>query len=99
MKKYYIATYEGGAQYEPAEGGYYVPVLELDTVSRDQYSEKHARRILAAMIDNYTEIYGEPVRRSRYRATFCTGHYIGDEMQIRITAAPKQHEKLYHGYC
>lgn len=25
-RKYFIAIYEGGAVYEPAEGGYYVPV-------------------------------------------------------------------------
>lgn len=98
-RKYFIAIYEGGAVYEPAEGGYYIPVLELDSVSREKYSEKHARRILCDYIAELTEIHGEPIRRSRYRATFRTGDYIGEEMEIRITAAPEQHEKIYHGYC
>lgn len=99
MKKYYIAIYEGGAVYEPAEGGYYVPVLELDSVSNEQYSEKHARRIFRDYIAELTAIHGEPIRRSRYRATFRTGDYIGEKMEIRITAAPEEHERRYYGYC
>ena len=98
-REYYIAIYEGGAVYEPAEGGYYVPVLELDNVSREQYSEKHARRILRDYIAELTKIHGEPISRSRYRATFSTGDYIGEEMEIRITAAPEEHERHYYGYC
>lgn len=98
-RKYYIAIYEGGAVYEPAEGGYYVPVLALDSVSNEQYSEKHARRILRDYIAELTEIHGKPIRCSRYRATFSTGDYIGNEIEIRITAAPEEHEQHYYGYC
>ncbi len=43
-KYFYITEYQGGAEYEPAEGGYYVPVTEVSGISVKRYKEKHERR-------------------------------------------------------
>lgn len=97
--KFYIAEYQGGAVYEPAEGGYYVPVSECSAVTVKAYKEKHARRVFLQTVKEYSEYYGEPACLTRYYARWNTGNYVGDEFEVRITTTPEKHEVHYYGYC
>ena len=99
MNNWVIAEYRGGAVYEPAEGGYYVPVLDCDAVSVKKYSEKHARRAFKKAVAEWSEIYGEPDYCGRYYAEWTTGKYVGDSFEVRMTTNPSIHEVEYHGYC
>lgn len=98
-KYFYIVEYQGDAEYEPAEGGYYVPVTEVSTVSTKRYKEKHARRELKKAIKEASEYYGEPTYVGKYVAIWSTGKYVGDTFEIRMTGCPALHEQHYYGYC
>ena len=98
-KLYHIVEYMGDAVYEPAEGGYYVPVIEVSGISVKRYKEKHARRELKKAIKEISEYYGEPSYIGRYNVIWSTGKYIGDTFEIRMTGCPEKHEQKYYGYC
>lgn len=98
-KRFYIVEYQGGAEYEPAEGGYYVPVTEVSGISVKSYKLKHALRELKKGIKEYSEYFGEPNCVTKYYAHWSTGKYIGDDFELRITTEPAMHEKVYTGYC
>lgn len=98
-KYYYVVEYMGGAEYEPAEGGYYVPVTEVCGISSKCYKEKHAMRELKKATAEYTDYYGEPAYVGKYRVAWRTGKYIGDTFEVRITSEPALHEETYKGYC
>lgn len=96
--KYHIAYYNGDAAYEPAEGGYYVPELYVGYVSDKTYKKRHALREFRKAVTAFTEEYGEPWFVNAFRAHWHTGKYIGDDFEIRITAIPELHERIYAGY-
>ena len=97
-KKLYIAEYEGGAEYEPAEGGYYVPVKTLCSTSI-AYGLKHIKREFKKYVKELKDYYGEPDFESKNRVHWTTGKYIGEEYEVRITSVPEKYEELYYGYC
>lgn len=98
-KYYHVVEYMGGAVYEPAEGGYYVPVTEICYISDKRYKEKHAIRELKKAMADYVEYYGEPSFVGKYHVVWRTGKYIGDTFEVRITDCPSMHEEVYTGYC
>ncbi len=98
-RRFHVVEYMGGAEYEPAEGGYYVPVTEVCYISEKRYKEKHAIRELKKAIVEYAEYYGEPAYVGKYNVIWRTGKYIGDTFEIRITDYPEKHEVKYYGYC
>lgn len=101
MKKFAIVEYEGDAVYEPAEGGYYVPILEVSRVSEKQYGYKHALRAFRKEAEAITAYYGEPVHQDKTYARWVTGNYVGDEIILYIENADKigEHTERYYGYC
>ena len=96
---WHIVEYNGGRVWEPAEGGYYVPILYVNWASKDKYKWKHAQRVFKQMIRDCAEEYGEPDFATTYRAYWRTGKYIGDEMELRLETVVGRHEEKYYGYC
>ena len=94
-----IVKYDGGRVWEPAEGGYYVPITYVSGESKEKYKWKHAQREFRKAIRNYTEYYGEPEFVTTYRAYWRTGKYIGDEVELRLETVVGRHEEKYYGYC
>lgn len=96
-----LVKYEGGAVYEPAEGGYYVPVLGVSEVSSRKYKWKHALRVFRQEVRDMTEAYGEPDYMTKTSAHWTTGIYVGDEIELHIESESVvgSHEVHYSGYC
>lgn len=99
MKLLSIVKYEGGAVYEPAEGGYYVPVLGVCEVSRCKYKWRHALRAFRREVQSMSEYYGEPDCLTKTSAHWTTGNYVGDDIELHIESVVGSHEVVYHGYC
>ncbi len=97
--KYRIVHYEGGAVFEPAEGGYYVPVLGVSEVSKCQYKIKHALRAFRQEVRDMTEAFGEPDYVTKTSAHWTTGIYVGDTLELHIESVVGSHEVRYTGYC
>lgn len=94
-----VVEYSGGRVWEPAEGGYYVPVLYVSDESKEKYKWKHAQREFRKAIRDYSELYGEPCFVSRYCAYWAMGKCIGDDFQLRLETVVGKHEVGYYGYC
>lgn len=93
----YLSLYYGDAVYEPAEGGYYVPIRRLSKAVRMSYH--HARRLIrqyrAAM-----EREGCLTGYDNHTVYFNTSHWSGQPSDMYvIEGEPGSHEELYHGYC
>lgn len=101
MKRYNIVKYEGSAVYEPAEGGYYVPVLFVDAVSTEKYKMPHAQREFRKVVAEISDRYGKPTYLTKTSARWSTGDYVGDEIAVHIESesAVGRHEVHYYGYC
>lgn len=101
MNKYYLVQYYGGAVYEPAEGGYYVPILEESGVSTCKYGYKHALRAFKQAVEDMTKMYGEPDVLTKKYAHWTTGRYIGDDVELHVENEHRVgcHEVKYYGYC
>lgn len=95
---YYLVQYEGSSVYEPAEGGYYIPILEESAVSTCKYGYKHALRAFKQAVEDMTEIYGKPdVLTKKYAHwTTCDGDV---ELHIENERRVGCHEVKYYGYC
>lgn len=101
MKRYNIVKYAGGAVYEPAEGGYYVPVLFVDAISTEKYKMPHAQREFRKIVAEISDRYGKPTYLTKTSATWTTGNYVGDEIAVYIESesAVGRHAVHYYGYC
>lgn len=89
MRYVYLCTYEKDSVYEPAEGGYYVPIRRH--VGTVRLGLKHAPRMMR-QLKEFHEQYGELTGHSAYSV------YTDDyEYHIERVAGSKEH--LYHGYC
>lgn len=101
MNMYYLVQYYGSAIYEPAEGGYYVPILNVAEVSTCKYGYKHALRAFRQAVEDLTEVFGEPDYVSKRYAHWTTGKYVGNEVELYIENEHKVgcHEEKYYGYC
>lgn len=91
-----LAEYDGGAVYEPAEGGYYVEVSRLANVYPLCY--KHARRKLRQIAAEYKRD-GYEVAEYSDGIVIRFSAYVGDFVKFKITRTPEKHEQHYHGYC
>jgi hypothetical protein len=99
MKYLHLVKYDGGAVYEPAEGGYYVPTMSVSAVSECKYGRKHALRAFRQEVEAMKEEYGEPDSLTKTSAHWTIGRYIGEEIEMHIESRIGSHEVSYKGYC
>ena len=99
--KHHIVKYVGSAVYEPAEGGYYVPVLFVDAVSTEKYKMPHAQREFRKVVAEISDRYRKPTYLTKTSATWKIGNYVGDEIAVYIESesAVGRHAVHYYGYC
>lgn len=98
---YYLVQYEGSSVYEPAEGGYYVPILEMSRVSTSRYGYKHALKAFKLAVEDMTYSYGNPDVLTKKHARWNTKTFCGYDVELYIEDENKLgcHEVLYYGYC
>lgn len=85
----YIGVYAKDSVYEPAEGGYYVPILRC--ISSTKMGFRHAKRLLRRLreeVQKYNDLLG-------YSNTSLYCEYY----EYHIEKTPGAHEHFYHGYC
>lgn len=86
--KWYVSRYIGGAEYEPAEGGYYYETLTLDD-SLEFATKEEAIEALKEIVAEYEE--GELVYQDDVEARFKLGKYIGDCEELYVEREPGIH--------
>lgn len=86
--KWYVSRYIGGAEYEPAEGGYYYETLTLDD-SLQFATKEEAMEALKEIVAEYDE--GELVYQDDVEARFKLGKYIGDCEELYVEREPGIH--------
>lgn len=86
--KWYVSRYIGGAEYEPAEGGYYYETLTLDD-SLEFPTKEEAIEALKEIAAEYDE--GELVYQDDVEARFKFGKYIGDTEELHVEREPGVH--------
>ena len=87
-EKWYLSRYIGGAEYEPAEGGYYYETLTLDA-SLEFATKEEAMEELKNQVKEYDE--GELVFMDDMEARFKFGKYIGDVEELHVEREPGVH--------
>ena len=83
--KWYVSRYVGGAEYEPAEGGYYYETLTLDD-SLEFATKEEAIEALKEIVAEYDE--GELVYQDDVEVRFKFGKYIGDTEELHVEREP-----------
>lgn len=87
-EKWYVSRYIGGAEYEPAEGGYYYETLTLDD-SLEFATKEEAIKALKEIVAEYDE--GELVYQDDVEARFKFGKYVGDCEELHVEREPGVH--------
>ena len=96
---WFVSKYEGGAEYEHAEGGYYYETLtHVDKETFD--SKEAAQKRLAELADEARKEGEDVVAQTDDFFRIKTGRYIGDCEEYRVEAKEGAYEsgkKIYEG--
>ena len=92
---WYVSKYEGGAEYEPAEGGYYYCTLALSD-SESFGSKEEARQRIAELAKEAANEYGEDAVSLGSTNDYLGikfSKYVGDCEEYHVEAKKGVHEK------